>query len=228
MHSWLSTLPINEHGFTLHKGAFRDALALRYGWQPSNLPSNCVCGAHFSVEHALSCAKGGFPTLRHNEVRDIAAKLLSEVCTEVRIEPRLQPLSGEQIHLASANREDNARLDISANGFWGGQQERSMFDVRVFNPYAPSNKSSSLVSIYKKHEREKKRAYGQRVREVKHACFSPLDVLIQLRVMEYGWCHLEASCEASILKITVVSRPRPPVNENTKGEKHACLTSRTL
>ena len=172
--SWLSTLPINEHGFTLHKGAFRDALALRYGWQPSNLPSNCVCGAHFSVEHALSCAKGGFPTLRHNEVRDIAAKLLSEVCTEVRIEPRLQPLSGEQIHLASANREDNARLDISANGFWGGQQERSMFDVRVFNPYAPSNKSSSLVSIYKKHEREKKRAYGQRVREVEHASFSPL------------------------------------------------------
>ena len=136
--SWLSTLPINEHGFTLHKGAFRDALALRYGWQPSNLPSNCVCGAHFSVEHALSCAKGGFPTLRHNEVRDIAAQLLSEVCTEVRIEPRLQPLSGEQIHLASANREDNARLDISANGLWGGQQERSMFDVRVFNPYAPS------------------------------------------------------------------------------------------
>ena len=54
------------------------------------------------------------------------------------------------------------------------------------------------------------------------------DVLIQLRVMEYGWCHLEASCEASLLKITVVSRPRPPVNENTKGEKDACSTSQTL
>ena len=80
----------------------------------------------------------------NNEVRDIAAQLLSEVCTEVRIEPKLQPLSGEKIHLASANREDNARLDISANGFWGGQQERSMFDVRVFNPYAPSNKSSPV------------------------------------------------------------------------------------
>ena len=26
--AWLNTLPIKEHGFTLHKGAFRDALAL--------------------------------------------------------------------------------------------------------------------------------------------------------------------------------------------------------
>ena len=29
--SWLSTLPIAEHGFALHKGEFRDALCLRYG-----------------------------------------------------------------------------------------------------------------------------------------------------------------------------------------------------
>ena len=32
--SWLSALPIQEHGFCLHKGAFRDALCLRYGWKP--------------------------------------------------------------------------------------------------------------------------------------------------------------------------------------------------
>ena len=41
--SWLSTLPIEEHGFTLHKGAFRDALCLRYGWRPPLLPSHCAC-----------------------------------------------------------------------------------------------------------------------------------------------------------------------------------------
>ena len=80
--SWLSSLPIREFGFTLHKGAFRDALALRYGWQPVDLPTKCVCGASFSVEHALSCPKGGFPTLRYNEVRDITAQLLTEVCSE--------------------------------------------------------------------------------------------------------------------------------------------------
>ena len=29
--SWLSALPVEEHGFALHKGAFRDALFLHYG-----------------------------------------------------------------------------------------------------------------------------------------------------------------------------------------------------
>ena len=28
--SWLSTLPIADHGLTLHKGAFGDALCLHY------------------------------------------------------------------------------------------------------------------------------------------------------------------------------------------------------
>ena len=36
--SWLSSLPAEEHSFALHKGAFRDALYLRYGWLPSGLP----------------------------------------------------------------------------------------------------------------------------------------------------------------------------------------------
>ena len=35
------------------------------------------------ARHALSCPKGGFPSLRHNEVRDLTANLLSEVCNNV-------------------------------------------------------------------------------------------------------------------------------------------------
>jgi len=42
--SWLTTLPLVDHGFALHKGAFCDALCLHYGWQPNLLPSLCVCG----------------------------------------------------------------------------------------------------------------------------------------------------------------------------------------
>ena len=41
--TWLSTLTIEEHGFALHKGGFHDALCLRYEWQPTLLPSQCVC-----------------------------------------------------------------------------------------------------------------------------------------------------------------------------------------
>ena len=87
--SWLSTLPIQEHGFCLHKGAFRDALCLRYGWKPPLLPSRCVCDKPFSVEHALSCSYGEFPSIRHNEIRDLTAHLMSEVCHNVGIEPEL-------------------------------------------------------------------------------------------------------------------------------------------
>ena len=136
-------------------------IALRYGWQPALTPSTCACGTSFSVEHALSCPKGGFPIVRHNEVRDLTAKLMSEVSHDVCIEPTLQPITGEALSGASAITEDGARLDVAANGFWGGRFERTFFDVRVFNPHAPSNKQP-LSSCYRKHENIKKRAYASR------------------------------------------------------------------
>ena len=101
--SWLTVLPLSEHGFGLHKSGFQDAMALRYGWTPKNAPSKCECGKVFTVEHALSCPKGGFPILRHNEIRDFTASLLTEVCHDVRVEPELQPLTGESLTNATAN-----------------------------------------------------------------------------------------------------------------------------
>ena len=46
--------------------SFQDALALRYNWQPLQAPSACACGMKFSIEHALSCPKSGFPALPHS------------------------------------------------------------------------------------------------------------------------------------------------------------------
>ena len=171
--SWLASLILEEFGFTLHKGAFRDAVVLRYGLQPSYSPSSCACGSNFSVEHALSCPKGGFPTIGHNEVRDLTANLMTEVCHDVCVEPTLQPITGEVLSNATAISDDGARLDIAANGFWGGRSERAFFDVRVFNPHAPSNRQP-LPTCYRKHENQKKRAYEQRVREVERGSFTPL------------------------------------------------------
>ena len=127
--SWLTSRPIEEFGFTLHKSAFRDAIALRYGWSLLNTPTRCSCGSQFSVQHALSCPKGGFPTLRHNEVRDLTAALMTEVCHDDCVEPHLQPLTGESLDGASAITTDGARLDVAVNGFRGGRHERAFFDV---------------------------------------------------------------------------------------------------
>ncbi len=79
----------------------RDVLSLRYGWDPSSTPCTCNCGTSFSVDHAMICHMGGFPTIRHNEIRDITASLLTEACHNVATEPPLQPLDGETLTLHS-------------------------------------------------------------------------------------------------------------------------------
>lgn len=38
------------------------------------------CGTMFTMEHALSCPKGGSPSMWHNEIRDLTAIFLSKVC----------------------------------------------------------------------------------------------------------------------------------------------------
>ena len=68
------------------------------------------------------------------------------------IEPDLQPITGEVLTGATSNAQNGARLDIAANGFWGGQFERTYFDVRVFNPHAPSHRQSGLPACYRKQE----------------------------------------------------------------------------
>ena len=98
---------------------------------------------------------GGFPTIRHNELRDVTASLLSDVCHNVATDPRLQLLSGESLTYRTAITADNARLDIRARGFWSIAQD-AYFDVRVFHPNALSNRSESLSTAYKKHEDVKK------------------------------------------------------------------------
>ena len=75
-------------------------------------------------------------------MRDLTASLLTEVCHGVCTGPHLQSLSGEAMPHESANVEDGARLDVVANGFWGGRFEKAFLDVRVFNPSARSNRQT--------------------------------------------------------------------------------------
>ena len=141
-------------------------LCLRYSWYPSNFPPQCSCGKQFSVEHALSCSHGGFPSIRHNEFCNITVELTSEVCYIVGTEPPLQPITDENLIHRTANREDGARLIVAADSFWGNDRQRAFFDVRVFNPLAPSYQNTPLAQCYRRNEQEKKRAYDQCVREI--------------------------------------------------------------
>ena len=96
--------------------------------------------------------------MRHNEMKDITATLLTEVCHGVTTEPHLQPLSGESLSHHSANTQDGARLDVAMSGFWGGRFEKAFIDLKIFNPSAQSNRHGPLPSVYHKHEQEKRRS----------------------------------------------------------------------
>ena len=58
--------------------------------------------------------------------------------------------------------------------FGGGRFEKAFFDVRVFNPSAPSNQQPQMSATYRKHEKEKRRHYEHRVNEIERSSFTPL------------------------------------------------------
>ena len=75
--------------------------------------------------------------MRHNELRNLTAKLLKEVCKDVATEPLLTPLT---VTLTIAKRFAN----------------------------------QNLHKAYETNEKEKKKAYNERVMEVEHGTFTPL------------------------------------------------------
>ncbi len=58
-------------------------------WLVGRLEVRQYTATNFSVEHVL---RGGFPSIRHNEIMDITADLLTEICHDVSVEPVLTEL----------------------------------------------------------------------------------------------------------------------------------------
>ena len=70
---WLTVLPINQFGFSLSKAEFWDAVY------------HCGCAKVYTVQHGLSCKKGGFVTLNHNELCDNIGEMLQEVIKRILV-----------------------------------------------------------------------------------------------------------------------------------------------
>ena len=105
----------------------------------SDLSSKFVCGEKYTVCHALSCKKGGFVGQRHDGVRNLLTSLIGKVCTNVEVEPQLQPLDNERFNLRTAVTSPEARLDFKAGGFWS-RGVTAFFDVRVTHVNSKCNK----------------------------------------------------------------------------------------
>ena len=139
----------------------------------SDLPSKCVCGEKYTVCHALSCKKEGFVAQRHDRVHNLLTSLIGKVCTNVEVEPQLQPLDNERFNLRTAVTSPEARLDFKAGGFWS-RGVTAFFDVRVTHVNSKCNQGKETSTIFKEQEEEKKRKYQQRVLDVEMGSFTPL------------------------------------------------------
>ena len=153
--NWLKAYPISDQGYDLNKQQFLDCVHLRYGCRLTNIPSTCSCGSKMDIQHAMSCKKGRFITIRHND-------LLTEVCKDVDIEPQLLPVMGETFENRTANTSNEASVDKKSRGFWVRDQQ-AFFDVRVFDPNPNRYLNKALPQCYIQNEKEKKHQYNERV-----------------------------------------------------------------
>ena len=81
----------------------------------------------------------------HNDLGGITANLLSHVCNNVEIKPKLLPVTGESF----SNRTTNTRttLDTRSRRFWvRGQQ--TFFDVKIFDVNAKRYLNLALSLCY--------------------------------------------------------------------------------
>ena len=158
------------NGTELGAQEWRDALFLRYGLDPPDLPSHCDgCDAKFTISHALDCKKGGLITACHNELRDGVADLAGKAFTpaHVRDDPliysgramsRTKPkLAGSKLTIPSdattaVPEVTEHKGDLLIRDLWQ-QGTDSVYDMRVVNTDALSYVCRSPEKCLHKAER---------------------------------------------------------------------------
>ena len=79
-----------ENGMDMGAQEWCDALFLRYGLEPPDLPTHCDgCNTKFTISHTLDCKRFGLVTAHHNDLRDGVADLAGKDFTpsHVRDDP---------------------------------------------------------------------------------------------------------------------------------------------
>ena len=149
--SWLTTIPIREHGFALHKGDFM-TLCLKYGWTPPYLSSTVSVGMVLPLNMLLTVNVEDF------SLSDIMSSGTSQLISSLRFV--IMFWLSLHFFLSTGNRsaitEDNVRDDIAMSDFWSSCQ-RSFFDVCVFNPFTSSYIKSPLKACHRRNELEKRK-----------------------------------------------------------------------
>ena len=76
---------------------------------------------------------------------------MNEVCHDVEIEPKLQPLQGQSFVKSSTTTEDEARLDTKANGLWCSRFNSTFCDVKFSTPMSKLSQNAEELQISAKN-----------------------------------------------------------------------------
>ena len=93
-------------------------------------------------------------------MRNVTANLLSNVCNDVDIEPKLLPVTGQNL----SNRTTNTRTEGGGGGGGGGvgggfwvRGRQVFFNIRLFEPNAKRYPNSALSKCCAQNEKEEKK-----------------------------------------------------------------------
>jgi hypothetical protein len=171
--AWLSLLPSTVNGTELSAQEFRDAVSMRYGLVPPDLPQKCDgCDAPFTLQHALCCKKGGLVISRHNEIRDELIHMAGKAMTPsaIRDEPLIRTgrvaektMTCPTIGIDSKLKENDVtgesdRGDLLLRGFWARGTD-CIVDVRVTDTDAKSYCKRPPDKVLESGEKLKKKKY---------------------------------------------------------------------
>jgi hypothetical protein len=175
---WLSVTPSLDSHTTLSPTEFRDGLHLRYAKPPLDLPRFCDgCNVRFTLDHGLSCKKGGLILHRHNALRDEMATLMAAALSPscVRSEPLISPSDAHLLPdtppTAAPAPSNNNRGDLLVRGFIERNTD-TIIDFQVTNLNAASYRHKTANQAFVELERAKNRKH-KRACQLQRRQFAP-------------------------------------------------------
>ena len=206
---WLSTIPSNLNGNFLGKQEWEDAIRMRYGLTPLNLPEFCDgCGKKFTFDHAMNCKHGGVIHRRHDalkyELMNIAAMATRE--SAVGAEPLINPGSLTALRSNSDSNNDTVssedRGDIIVRSLWGNQHD-GIIDVRLTNTDAPGYGNRDPMKVLQSAAKSKKTKYLD-------ACFQQRRSFTPFVVSTDGMLEKEAKALLKTLSMMLAEKWQKP------------------
>ena len=168
---WMNALPMKVMGQYLNKSEYQDAMRMRFGIKPENIPDFCACRKPFTVTHSQVCPKGGYIIMRHDKIKNYLFKKVSQIYKDTQIEPKLHPV-GEENLAVGTDLTEGARSDIRIRGMHR-EFQNTFIDVKVTNVCADTYAHQSPNETLKKSEETKERKYKDRIQKVENGIFIP-------------------------------------------------------